>query len=368
MSHMDTTIQSVSESKPKFLYRRVAEAVIDDIQSGRYAQGDRLPVESELQKRFKVSRIVIRQAMELLGQKKLIERQPGKGTFVREPIAAQGHAMIGVLNGYRMGASDPCFAPMLDAVSNALSASDKSVVLRNIYNVKPAELDDMVRFVQLDGILILMPDIVESAQMVAKRVSKLGVPVVGVNFRSNLIDCVFQDCYSGGFCVAEHLMELGHRKIWCLDFENSPVGVAERMEGFSDAISQNSWDASLDKITTSHDDVYRMICDSVSSGQELPTAIFAADDQMAAKVITALTRYDLRVPEDISVVGYNDIHLTESHIPPLTTVHVPLREMATYAVRLLNKKLASGEQEPTGKQTMLMPKLVVRDSSAIVKD
>lgn len=103
-------------------------------------------------------------------------------------------------------------------------------------------------------------------------------------------------------------------------------------------------------------------CNALLDLDEPPTALFAASDQMALGAIEALRRRGLRVPEDLSVVGFDDLPEVRWSAPPLTTVRQPLADMGKLATRTV-LRLAAGE-EPASPRVELATELVVRASTA----
>ena len=94
---------------------------------------------------------------------------------------------------------------------------------------------------------------------------------------------------------------------------------------------------------------------------ERPTAIFAVTDMTAVGAFGAARRMGLRVPEDMAIVGYNDIPLASRMMPALTTVHVPIHDFGSVAVRLLLDQIETGE--PSRRRVIFNPELIVRGST-----
>jgi DNA-binding LacI/PurR family transcriptional regulator len=146
----------------------------------------------------------------------------------------------------------------------------------------------------------------------------------------------------GARLAAEHLIELGHRRFAIARRDGSP---AERLGGYRDAFeaADLDWEA-----------VPRFI--GAFEGAERPTAVIAATDQLALGVIEAARQAGVRVPEDLSVVGFDDIPGAASSQPGLTTVRQPLFEKGEIAGRLLTEGAA-------GREVILPVELVVRGST-----
>lgn len=170
--------------------------------------------------------------------------------------------------------------------------------------------------------------------------------------------------FAGGLAATQHLIGLGHRRIACVG--NSPTAACSqaRVQGFRGAM-----DAAGLPVPDAYVRFGRFrFEDGVTGGEavlalpDAPTAVFAACDEVAAGVIEAARRRGLRVPDDLSVVGFDDTQLARTTSPPLTTVRQPLREMGGVAVRTA-LRLAAGEKLDSH-HVELATTLVTRASTA----
>lgn len=179
-----------------------------------------------------------------------------------------------------------------------------------------------------------------------------GVPVVG---SAN---------WAGGLAATRHLLGLGHRRVAVI---SGPVDVLcsrARIDGYRSALDEAG--IATDPALIRYGDFF--VNGGYRHGLELlsrpdrPTAIFAGSDFQALGVMRAARELGLRIPEDVSIVGFDDLPVTEWLGPALTTVHQPLHEMAATATRLV-LALARGET-PTNQRIDLATELVVRESTA----
>lgn len=223
-----------------------------------------------------------------------------------------------------------------------------------------------------DGVLLLMPVANEH------QIFMNSIPVVSINADGPYT--IQADNKHGGQLAARHLLELGHTRIAHLHFPTQTFNsnhdtvyvpredVLERRQGFLETLK-------LAGIETPSE--YLVVCNAVnfwveSAAQEAalkllnlaepPTAIFAASDEMAIGVLAAAQIMGLRVPEDLSVIGFDDAPRAANTNPPLTTVRQPLREMGAAAAQLLSN-LARGEI-PTQAHPCFPTSLIVRSSTA----
>lgn len=170
--------------------------------------------------------------------------------------------------------------------------------------------------------------------------------------------------WSGGLMATRHLIELGHRRIAAITGPEDMMCSLARVDGYRSAM--NAANLPIDPAWIRFGDFHPAggevhARDLLASGDR-PTAIFAGSDLQALGVIAAATAAGLSVPEDLSVVGYDDIALARWLSPQLTTVHQPLRRMGEEATRLV-MRLAADEAVDTLRMD-LATRLVVRGSTA----
>lgn len=194
-----------------------------------------------------------------------------------------------------------------------------------------------------------------------------GVPVVVVDRAETGTGklSVAVDDVTGGRLAAQHLIDLGHRHLAFVGDETAAAPVHDRLTGVRKAVAEAPFDVRLDVLPADLNvESGHRVGDHLSSkGQRArPTGVIAAIDLLAFGMLQALLTHGVRVPEEISVVGYDDIPFARQLSIPLTTVRRPHYEMGTAAARMLTGML-SGEppQEP---HVIFRPEIVVRDSSS----
>jgi LacI family xylobiose transport system transcriptional regulator len=169
--------------------------------------------------------------------------------------------------------------------------------------------------------------------------------------------------WSGGLAATRHLIELGHRRIAAITGPEDMMCSLARVDGYRSAM--NSAGLPIDPAWIRFGDFHvsggRDRARELLASPDRPTAIFAGSDMQALGVMEAARELGIRVPEELSIVGYDDIPLARWLTPRLTTVHQPLRRMGEEAARLVIR-LAD---EPSAAPRMdLATSLVVRDSTA----
>ena len=170
------------------------------------------------------------------------------------------------------------------------------------------------------------------------------------------------DVLGGTRAVTQHLVDLGHRRLAFLADTPSP----EKQQGFCEALvvagirPQDEWMSVCGLVTPGIEKALDRLLKL--SAAERPTAIVAANDELAIRIIHVLNRRGLRVPADISVTGFDDIEMAGHFVPSLTTMRIPLAEMAERGVLHLIGQIESGNHTPLA--CLLPATLVERESAA----
>lgn len=226
-------------------------------------------------------------------------------------------------------------------------------------------LEEFVRRTEVDGVLLLPP--VAEQPGLSPLLARLGVPAVAMaaarlpDYPATLVT----DERAAAAAVAEHLLALGHRRVALVTGPPAFLSAREREQGFRAALDRAG--VALPPAYVREGD-YRFdsglaaAADLLALG-EPPTAIFASNDVMAAAVLKVAHGHGLAVPDDLSVVGFDDSELASMLTPALTTIHRPLHAIAREATRRLIG-LVEGTQAslPTGEEIGLS--LVARQSTA----
>jgi LacI family xylobiose transport system transcriptional regulator len=170
--------------------------------------------------------------------------------------------------------------------------------------------------------------------------------------------------WSGGLAAAQHLIDLGHRRIGMVSGPLDILCSRARVDGFRTALERNGipYDPVLVVEGDFHVDAGREGAERLLALDPRPTAIFAGSDLQAIGVYDAARRIGLTVPEDLSVVGYDDLRQARWAGPPLTTIRQPLTEMAETAARLLIR-LAHDSTLEKNQRFDLATRLIVREST-----
>jgi LacI family transcriptional regulator len=238
------------------------------------------------------------------------------------------------------------------------------VIVTNNEDVRREEQNlDLLVQQRVHGIIISP---VEEANPRLEQLVEQGIPLVYVDRISGDRPCcwVATDNRAGGGLAGEHLVALGHRRLGFAGGETISSQVESRFEGFVEAGAAGH--AAVERLSTS----WWTFEDGRRLGQELaardpetrPTGILCANDLIALGLLQELSLRGVRVPEDVALVGFDDLQWAASSIVPLSSVRQKRDELGTTAVRMLLDEIQNAESH-VHEHRILRPELIVRDSS-----
>jgi LacI family transcriptional regulator len=176
-------------------------------------------------------------------------------------------------------------------------------------------------------------------------------------------DVVLIDNFCGGRIAANQLISLGHHKIACITGPSLAKSSSDRYLGYLKALEENGLAFNADYVLTGdfrHKSGDNAMNDLLNLS-EPPTAVFVCNDMMAIGAIRAINRFGLKVPEDISIIGFDNIPIAEVITPALTTIAQPINAIAQQAMALLLRRM-EGDTSDYPSRITLVPELIVRDS------
>ena len=250
-----------------------------------------------------------------------------------------------------------------EGILETLAPTEYELLVHPCDRASPTFLDDIRRFVRRQRLygVILTPSVSEDERVAAllRELDCRHIRIASVELGEPDTMLVTNDAL-GAREAAQHIVEMGHTRIAHLSGREGFRSAEERLRGFRDALAEHGLDLpeamvfpgdyTFESGTRAGDAIARMAAP--------PTAIFCANDQMAAGVLQAVRRAGMHVPKDISVVGYDDFSIAGITLPRLTTLHSPTREFAAIAAaRLLERPVDATLAD------VRAPWLVVRGSS-----
>jgi LacI family transcriptional regulator len=235
-------------------------------------------------------------------------------------------------------------------IDDELSRLDYDLMLSTTHRRKHKEASVVSRLVQgvVDGLLIVLPRNLEAyvADLSQQQFPYVLIDYTGGNPASNAVRATNR---VGGQAATEYLLGLGHRRIGCIIGPLSVGCAQERLDGYAAALRAHglAYDPALvvggDFLEASgHSALHELL-----KLDQPPTAIFSSSDSMAIGAMRAAVEAGLRVPEDLSIIGFDDIPEAAAHSPALTTIRQPLQEMGRIAVRLLIEHIENPDRMAT---------------------
>jgi LacI family transcriptional regulator, galactose operon repressor len=225
------------------------------------------------------------------------------------------------------------------------------------------------RFATSDVEGVVLPPPLSESEPIMAELDAMGIPVVTVAMGAPRQDSlnVRIDDHAAAIEMTRYLLELGHRNIGFIKGHPNHVASHDRYRGFCDALTE----AGIDCEKAPSEQGYFSYRSGLSAGERLlaradrPTAIFASNDDMAAASVSVAHRMGLNVPDDVSIVGFDDTALATSVWPELTTVKQPIAAMAEAALELLIADLRSRQGGTPRKFTerVLSHAMIIRESS-----
>jgi LacI family transcriptional regulator len=218
---------------------------------------------------------------------------------------------------------------------------------------------DMLRSRRVDGIIVLtgrLPD-----QALKQCAKSIPVVVTGRSLKAPGLYSLKFDNFSGARLATQHLIQLRHRNIGFISGDQEHPDAMDRLTGYRAALEDAgiAFDSSLVVPGQYHEVSGMLAVERLLQSHKVITAIFAANDQMAFGAALALRRRSLRVPDDISLVGFDDVAGAQFASPPLSTVHQPAYELGRMAAAAMLQLMAGNK--PTAQ--VPEPRFVVREST-----
>lgn len=298
-----------------------------------------------------------------------VEAAVEKLGFVRNESARHLRAgrsrMIGLVV---LDAANPFFTDIARGVEDVAAEAGSQVVLGNSNENTDRETSYLRLFeeTRVQGLLI-SPVRAETPRLA--RLRARGIPVVLVDRDSELADrcSVSVDDVLGGRLAVEHLLQTGHRHIAVVGGPPEIRQVTERRAGAAEAARQFGTDVRLDVVDTRA----LTIAAGSAAGDRLagtppgdrPSAVFALNDLIALGLLQALTRHGLKVPQDVAIIGYDDIDFAAAAAIPLSSVRQPREDLGRRAAELLLDEITNPNTHQH-QRLVFQPDLVVRESTA----
>ena len=365
-------------SSPK--HRTVSRQLATEIIAGKYRQTGRLPSEAQFVKRFGVSRPTIGRALKDLQEQGLIDRRRGSGTFVR-PEKDRAHAAHSSIPQLGMIVPNLRHTEIFESICGELASlarvndygfwwgASSSPISEPRMTVEEAETL-CARFIErgVAGVFFVpfehQADREAANRRITEHLRHAGIPVVlvdrdiGAFPNRSAYDLVGVDNFAGGYQLAEHLIKLGARRLGYVMRPLTASTVDTRIAGARIAMLAYGLKVPEHFVYTGDPTDLKFVRSFTQSRQL--DAVLCTSDHLAAQLLQSLARLNIRVPQDLRLVGFDDVRFASLLTIPLTTMEQPIRDIAITAVSALRERMTNSTLPP--RTLMLTPRLVVRES------
>ncbi|EGR2272405.1 LacI family DNA-binding transcriptional regulator [Vibrio parahaemolyticus] len=260
--------------------------------------------------------------------------------------------------------TNPFFGEVVKGVERSCYHKGYSLILCNTEgdNERMRQSINTLLQKRVDGLILMCSSLEGERIDVFERYPD--IPVVVMDWGPMLFtsDKIQDNSLRGGYLAAKYLIDCGHTEIGCITGPLIKHQAQMRYEGYKRAMNEAGLDFNANWIIESDFECeggYQAFKKMAERGK-LPSSIFVSNDMMAMGVINAANELDIKVPDDLSIIGYDDIHIAKFMSPSLTTIHQPKYRLGQAAVETLVRRLDDKSNE--AQVVQLEPTLVVRNS------
>jgi LacI family transcriptional regulator len=355
------------------LYKQLVDVLINEVVSSEYKEHDKFYTERELHKKFKISTRTAREAVNELVFRDLLYRRPQKGTFIKKKNIYETAVNTSLKENTLIFLYPESYGDVnTHSFFSNVYRKMEEVAIKNGYYLelfilnretigKEKILFNKIARNKLDGIFLMGPSL---SNELIKNIADTGVPAVIVDSYAvdKRINTVGIDNKYATLKAVKYLYDKGHRRIGFIGVDTNNRNIAERFEGYKEALKHFNIPVEDKHIAFSQNSFGRYgysEMEALLQSDPPPTAIFAASDELAAGAMECISDHKLRVPEDISIFGFNDT-LASGFKPPMDTMKVDRDEMGKAAMRMIIDMI--GGKTIKIKEKYIKPVLVERES------
>jgi len=361
------------------LNHKIEDYLTELIGTGEMRSGSRIPTEMDIAQRFNSSHIPVRQATERLIQKGILFRKDKRGVFVKKdnPISVTT-SRIGILNTHMESVffESPMHASLLAGVNAETRAYGKDLLIRSVLKGETPDMAGVIMNMaeEVDG-LIVIDAIKETYELIESTLEKFPKPVVVLFYEGNSknLDYVTADSRGDAKTVVKYLYGLGHRRIACINnvvpYETGiRPSIQNRTNGYRETLLELGLpvDENLIKQIPQDEDI-KFLSDLINMDEPV-TACFCTTTFNAFRIYRMAEKLKIRIPDQLSVIGYADAPECDLITPKLTRINLPLLEMGRAGVRRLEAiREEKNNNQASHTKTELPGELIIRDSQKLIK-
>ncbi|MFA5093732.1 MAG: GntR family transcriptional regulator [Candidatus Omnitrophota bacterium] len=363
------------KKRPMLFYQQFADIIREQINRGRYKPGEYIPSERQLSKEFKLNRMTVRKGMAMLIEEGLLQPFRGRGTFVTgypqagKKVRSRDIGYVFIKDFNFPLSKNPYYTEILEGAEAEASKLDYKFFLMSV-DYDESKLRDLASRIINDklGGAVFVGKLDEKVEEIITSLAKRKIPVVAIDkyVPYNGVSAVLTDNFKGAYEAVDHLASLGHRDIGFITGPGTNQAVRERAEGFDKAVRDHKLKVREEFRVESDLHIHGgyLAMKKILSGRRYPTAVFAINDEAAIGAMRAIHEKGLKVPKDISLVGFDDIEWASHTMPGLTTIKIYKKEIGAAAVKKLAEQIEDKTALPV--KNVMPVKLVIRESCGSV--
>lgn len=364
----------VHKENKTFLYKKVYQDLKERIQNSEYLRDALLPSEREIGENYQVDRTTVRKALQLLVDDGLVEKRAGKGTVVvwrpqeiAPPVQAPSRPpkkdgpiafLLPKGDNHSSRITQPFYAQLFYRAEKECQKLGYTLIYSTLD--ESDNFDELVQSHGFSGIFFVS----NVAHRHLDRALELGIPAILINSYYSRMTSILSDNFSGTYEACSYLIERGHTSIGILSGNSAYTTSKERYRGCVSALREaglslkseyclggTSWEFEAGLAA-----MEQMLANSSS----YPTAFVAFNDRLALGAIQAIHQAGLRVPQDISIIGYDNSDQAKYSLPRITTVEIHVSLMAQTGARMLFQQIEDYQVLPV--KVLTPVRLIEQDS------
>jgi LacI family transcriptional regulator len=361
----------------------ISRALTTEILAGRFRKSGKLPSEIQLAQRFQVSRPTIGRALLTLQDDGLVERRAGSGTYVLDSHGPPSRNSPRSIRQLGMLVPNLRHTEIFETICGELAnlarvhefglwGGDQGTV--RPVNEPRMSVDEALqlceRFIEkgLSGVFVVpfehQADRDKANTGVLTRLRQAGIPIVLIDRdaaafpRRSDYDLVGVDNFAGGYLLAEHLIKLGLKRLVYVTKPFTASTVEQRIAGAQSAMLANGIEVPRDFVRTG-DPLDQKFVRTITQSKRVE-GVLCTSDHIAAQLLQTLNRLKVRVPDDLRLVGFDDVRFANLLTIPLTTMQQPCRDIALTAFNCMQERILNPSLP--ARFITLAPQMIVRET------
>ncbi|MFZ4621910.1 MAG: substrate-binding domain-containing protein [Bacteroidota bacterium] len=364
----------INLNDPNPLYQQIERALKTKIEKGELKPGDQLGSQQELAAEYNVSLITVKKALANLIKQGVLYSRVGKGTFVAEKSAVK---KIGTVNNKTIGLvlndiNHSYFSMIVHSIEERAYELGFNILLSNSSGSIEKEESQIEHFRKMgvDGLIIASLSGEYRATEYLQTLHKQNFPYIMISYiHDPEYWYVGSDNELGGFIATEHLIKSGYESIGYVHVGKGNLLSEVRKNGYYRALMEYGkpyssdfiyyLDSNKQDIASERFQLGKNFCHDFAKLEKKPQALLFFEDMVALGFIAESKENNMKIPGDVAVVGYDDVHISRYTSVPLTTVHQPIDSIGKMAVEIIQKRIDGTD---IGNRTVLKPTLIIRES------